>query len=65
MAVLQACETIKERLSKFHAGLAEAAPGSADAELKTKLDALQSDTSVSNDAYFKAVVHAVCTERRL
>lgn len=62
MAVLEACETIKERLHKFHESLAEAREGSQDAKLKKKLDILRDAVTpgeTSKDEYFKAVVHAV------
>ena len=63
MAVLQACETIKERLEKFHQSLSEAPEGSSDAVLREKLDGLrtaaQERGDLRNDDYFKAVVNAV------
>lgn len=63
MAVLQACETIKERLEKFHQSLSEASEGSPDAALREKLDGLrdaaQERADLRNDDYFKAVVNAV------
>ena len=55
MAVLNACEIIKQRLDNFHAGL-EAG------ELKTNLDNLRDSVQsaeVVYEEYFKAVVNAV------